>query len=94
MHIESHIADQLKIWSDSPNDLEKWQLDLLAAAIVEICELRGTLGYYADPQNTVRECVAGGACANTDHCKLAASTLMRAQEDVHKQAHGHFEPLD
>ncbi len=44
-------------------------------AMVLIARLVAALKWYADPGNTVRDCMDGGSCANCDHCKLAQETL-------------------
>lgn len=61
---------------DQPNTLDSYSVELISSVIIELSRLRGALAYYADPQNTVRDCmVPGQGCANTDMCKLAIDTL-------------------
>ena len=49
--------------------------DLAIRLTKEVTQLRDALKFYADPQNTVRDCMAGGGCANADLCRLAQDTL-------------------
>jgi hypothetical protein len=41
----------------------------------QIMKWRETLEFYADENNTVRECMAGGCCANVDLTKRAKDAL-------------------
>lgn len=55
-----------------------------AVVAQEITILRSALSWYADPQNTVRDCVAGGCCANVDHCQRAREALGLASEEAER----------
>lgn len=69
------VINNLQVMLDEPSSLDHVDTQYVAAAIVELSRLRGALAYYADPQNTVRDCMSGGSCANCDMCKLAIDTL-------------------
>jgi len=61
--------------------LEAHDIRSIHDAIIEICNLRGIVRYYADPQNTVRDCMDGTSCANCDLCKLAQEYLQMSNQD-------------